>query len=293
MDQKCSDFIKNTVVYDKAIKERLTNYDMKGYNSGYFDFTFNQYDFPKRCGRWYIELKYGSSVKDYFYNSIIKLFENSSISLDVIANDLKILISKNKINVNDKKYGHLLHYAWYFTEGLPFCEKMEINGKSNYNFNDTDLTYKNIGKLFIPYVANFEEEKHLMTEFKDAIRNEFDVRMKKVEEDIKNQKNEVLEKRNITIESVKTMIENSTLHQDIKEEIFNNITNEYQDLLDMAEEGVIVHDDTLFGSIGDEDNWLSHFKSNLKNFPFNIITEHWTILYEPTFREEKLKRILK
>ena len=68
LNQKFTDFAQNKVDYNWAkISEN---------GKGLYDFTFDQYERPKRVGIWYSELKYGSTLNDIFYKNMVNIMRN-------------------------------------------------------------------------------------------------------------------------------------------------------------------------------------------------------------------------
>ena len=57
INKQITDFAKNKVDYNWA--------KIRQNGKGLYDYTFDQYERPRRVGIWYSELKYGSTLKFY------------------------------------------------------------------------------------------------------------------------------------------------------------------------------------------------------------------------------------
>jgi len=286
LDQKYIDFVTNKVNYKYIEASTNGNYNVN--TDGYYDYTPNQYDRPRKIAIWFVELKYGSTLNDDFYKKLFEVVKNAAKSKnqkETLKNELIDLV--NSTTIGDKENGHLLRYAWYFYEGKPFSDKQDIFG-NNTEYNGSNCL-KQLGEIIIPFVKNWDNDSVELKKFKDY-NNDYSNKIRKEFEKIKR---DSVTANAVPLKGIRILISESTLHQDIKNEIFENLSDKYQDLQEIVEQGLIVHDDTLFDAIGDEHNWRKHFLDHLDRFPYNIMTEHYTILYNGVKLTSEEKNLLK
>jgi len=279
LEQKFISFVENDIDYKLA-----KNYVYGNYNENYdgeYVITPNQYDKPNKIAKWFIELEFDSKSNDDFLSKLLKILNDGKKQKYphfYISNDIDILI-KNTL-ITKKEYGHLFRLAWYLYEGCPFGNGTDfstnIQLSSQEKLNNPD-TISNIGKLLVKYVDNFNTTKEKLNLFNSLITKEYEKNSKYYEKEKRN----TLKITGINFLSIKKLIQKSTLHQDIKEEIFENIKVKYQDIEEIIEDGMIVHMDTLMNIFGNNlDICIKHFSDNLNNFPVNITTEDSVLLYK-------------
>ena len=279
IESKFVDFIENTIDY-KLAKNRVDSNYAEDYN-GEFDLTPSQYACPNKIARWFVELETGSKHSDDFCIKLFNIFKkNQELPKPhlTIVDDITELVKNTTIT--DRENGHLFRFIWYFYEGRPFGDKVHFSTSEDvaYPYSDPD-SISNIGKSLLSFVKEYDRLKEKLNLFRSEIYKKYDTLYEFYK---KQKKNNIIGASGITLALLKKLIKNSTLHQDIKDEILENFKDGYQELDEIIEGGLIVHLDTLIDCIGDNTQaCIAHFKANLKSFPVSIMTEDDVVVYEP------------
>ena len=291
INKQITDFAKNKVDYNWA--------KIRQNGKGLYDYTFDQYERPRRVGIWYSELKYGSTLDDIFYKNLVEVIRataNSKNQKETLKDGLTELV--NSTTIGEKENGHLLRYAWYYCEGMPFSSSKYLNDRDSdlemkYRVNPT---IKELGEIILPFVKNFENDRVELNKFDDLVgKIGRSIRDKEEKEQKRIKKLTIT----VTLKQLISLIKKSTLDSILKDSIVERL-KDTDDILEVVEENAVFCDmdacfecyekvtgTSPFDAKGNEKAdvepfIIQHFKNNLIDFPFNVCTEDYITIYEKT-----------